>query len=165
MQTVEELNGLNDSLQKEFEFFAASDNSEKTLQAKKRQQAAVKQLKDLNSSLYSQVIRLDEYIFSLQACLLYYGVSPRDIDAFTNRHNNRIQLDVQTFIQKNVVHIPGKIQLALNLNDPESQLWDHLEKTLLSAEEKSKTIPQTQKPRFANKPVMNWESINKKQTA
>jgi hypothetical protein len=162
LSVVERVNNISDSLQREFEWYLKSSVGEKTLQAKKNQQKEINDLKKANADLMTKFDKVDAYIYALQACLLCHGVSPADIDNFALREKRHIKYDLDELTQSNVVEIPAKIQLMLNLIDPDRSIWDNLNSDLAIAErqkaKENKGELPTQ-PRYATAPVYDWNQI------
>jgi hypothetical protein len=156
LSSIAELNALRDSLQKEFEFFLHSPGlNESVLKAKKNQQKIVSDLKKINEFVFDKINSVNEYIFNLQACLLYFGVSPGEVDRFTLRKKSEVQRDITEFIQRKIVQVPGSIQFAINF-DQQNSMFEYLDQQLNKAEKQDFTA---EKIRYANKPVFNWQNF------
>jgi seryl-tRNA synthetase len=168
IDAIEQINNLQTSLQKEFEYFAQSVETnlkdsfqEKKLKAKKRQQNILSEIKNTNSKLNDQIEILNEKIFQLEACLLNYGVSPDEIVIYMAKNSKAIEYDIRNYICNNIFQVPEKFHPMVDWQGQEKKLFEHLNSDLDKiAQQKLK--PQPEAVRFSNRPLISGHCLIKK---
>lgn len=166
IDSIELINNLQESLQKEFEWFGGSvelnlkdSAQEKKIRAKKNQQNLLSEIKENNKKLNDQIDILNENIFNLEACLLNYGVTPDEIIFFINKSSKSIENDIKNFIYKNIFQVPVNFASMVDWPAEQAKLLEQLNSDLDKIAER-KLKPQPQALRFAQKPVLDWQEYN-----
>jgi hypothetical protein len=164
MVAVEQVMGFENSLQKEFELFAewfdGSGKVNKLLEAKKRQQNSLRLLLDVFHAISENAVELGEYIQKLQGCLLFYGVSPQEVEFFIRPRLHIIIAQVKDMLADNLVEVPEKIRPLIDRGESEKRWLARLDRDLSKEEQKEQTPPaQPQALRYADKPVLGIQVL------
>lgn len=144
----QEVNGLKKSLQREFEFFAQSENfNEQALKAKKRQIKSCEFIESTADQFSGN--DLHELIFKLEACLIFYGVSPAEIQAFMRRETAEVKAELKRLTGSGTIQVPFILQQFIQNFEAE-----------ISQAEKKESIPNEPQPaRYAKKPVIGLAAL------
>lgn len=141
---LDRLKKLIDAYDKDISYFESQKKSTVYVQIKKKQRAELeliintisyeqKQLEETINTNEVTIAKKDLQIFKLEGCLLYYGVSPHEIEAFLSLNN---YLKVKEKVKG--VYDAGKRAL------PESWYW---------IIDENKERPKHEPLRFAEKPM------------
>ena len=76
------LYALKQSLQREFEYMTQTNQGDKVLAAKKRQIDELENVLAQDETFFNGLTGLIGQEYKLRACLLFHGVSPKEVDRF-----------------------------------------------------------------------------------
>jgi hypothetical protein len=108
-----ELEGLKNSLQKEFEFLLASEAQDFVKVAKTRQVNSIDYLTGSLTQMIENVQSLENLQFKLEACAVHFGVSFAELKQFLNQPLKVIQAAAKQATEGNI-QVPFKIQSVLS---------------------------------------------------
>jgi hypothetical protein len=151
LEIIAEVNILRDSLQKEFEYFAAHVDlfntvEAKKIEAKKRQQLFVEIIKRYNSNNLTLLNQVSDYIFKLEACLIFHGVEPVTIEKFCAQSKSIVWSLVENEQLKKLARARMVSNLTFDLEYTAKKIVQNLE-------------PKEYK--FAAAPVYDWSKFKR----
>lgn len=162
LDSVKELNGLQNSIQKEFEYNLGLTNpNEITLKAKKRQLQSLVYINSILNKVFDLVLLNGDYITKLQGCLLNYGVSPEEVEFFTQNEVKHIISEVKRNYNEGLIQVPESIRPLINEQESQKRWLERLEKEIDSEILKQDKVEESKPVKYSDKPIIGLENLKK----